>query len=93
VYGFFAVVLGLLSWLFLGSQLTLYAAEVNVVLSRRLWPRSLLQPPLTQPDRRTLVDLAKQEERRPEQSVQVSFTDQGQEAGGDGSRGDSQRDG
>ena len=31
VYGFFAVVLGLLSWLYLGAQLTLYAAEVNVV--------------------------------------------------------------
>jgi len=93
VYGFFAVVLGLLSWLFLGSQLTLYAAEVNVVLSRRLWPRSLLQPPLTQPDRRTLVDLAKQEERRPEQSVQVSFSDQGQDASGNGSGDAGQRDG
>ena len=49
VYGFFAVVLGLLSWLYLGAQLTLYAAEVNVVRARRLWPRSLLQPPLTHP--------------------------------------------
>jgi YihY family inner membrane protein len=74
VYGFFAVVLGLLSWLYLGAQLTLYAAEVNVVRTRRLWPRSLLQPPLTQPDQRALVDLAKQEERRPEQSVKVTFT-------------------
>ena len=74
VYGFFAVVLGLLSWLYLGAQLTLYAAEVNVVRARRLWPRSLLQPPLTQPDQRALVDLAKQEERRPEQSVEVTFT-------------------
>jgi uncharacterized BrkB/YihY/UPF0761 family membrane protein len=74
VYGFFAVVLGLLSWLYLGAQLTLYVAEVNVVRARRLWPRSLLQPPLTQPDQRALVDLAKQEERRPEQSVEVTFT-------------------
>jgi YihY family inner membrane protein len=86
VYGFFAVVLGLLSWLYLGSQMTLYAAEVNVVLSRRLWPRSILQPPLTPPDKRALVDLAKQEERRPEQSVQVSFTDQGQDPRGGGPR-------
>jgi YihY family inner membrane protein len=73
VYGFFATVLGLLSWLFLGSELTLYAAEVNVVLTRRLWPRSILQPPLTGPDQRALVDLAKQEERRPEQSIEVTF--------------------
>jgi YihY family inner membrane protein len=44
VYGLFAIVLGLLFWLYLGAQLTLYAAEVNVVAARRLWPRSLLQP-------------------------------------------------
>jgi quercetin dioxygenase-like cupin family protein len=43
VYGLFAIVLGLLVWLYLGAQLTLYAAEVNVVAARRLWPRSLLQ--------------------------------------------------
>jgi YihY family inner membrane protein len=73
VYGFFAVVLGLLSWLYIGAQVTLYAAEVNVVRARRLWPRSLLQPPLTEPDKRALVHLAKQEERRPEQSVEVTF--------------------
>ena len=44
VYGFFAVVLGLLCWLYLGAQLTLYAAEVNVVRARRLWPRSRCSP-------------------------------------------------
>jgi hypothetical protein len=77
VYGYFAVVLGLLSWLYLGSQVVLYAAEVNVVMARRLWPRSLLQPPLTTPDQRALVDLAKQQERRPEESVAVRFTSQG----------------
>ena len=74
VYGFFAVVVGLLSWLYLGAEITLYAAEVNVVRARRLWPRSMLQPPLTGADQRVLVDLAKQEERRPEQSVEVTFT-------------------
>ena len=42
----FAIVLGLLFWLYLGARLTLYAAEVNVVAARQLWPRSLLQPPL-----------------------------------------------
>ena len=46
VYGVFAIVLGLLFWLYLGARLTLYAAEVNVVAARQLWPRSLLQPPL-----------------------------------------------
>lgn len=74
VYGFFGVVMGLLSWLYLGAELTVYAAEVNVVLARRLWPRSIVQPPLTESDKRMLADLAKQEERRPEQTVQVTFT-------------------
>jgi len=36
VYGFFAIVLGLLSWLYLAAEATLYAAEVNVVRARRL---------------------------------------------------------
>ena len=86
LYGFFAVVLGLLSWLYLGSELTLYAAEVNVVLARRLWPRSLLQPPLTGPDEQVLAGLATQEERRPEESVEVNFTGQGEDARSDRSR-------
>lgn len=73
VYGFFAVVLGLLAWIYLGAQLVLYAAEINVVRARRLWPRSLVQPPLTAADRQVLRDLALEERRRPEQSLQVSF--------------------
>jgi uncharacterized BrkB/YihY/UPF0761 family membrane protein len=73
LYGVFAVVLVLIGWLYLATQLVLYAAEVNVVLARRLWPRSLLQPPLTEPDRRVLTALARTEERRPEQRVQVTF--------------------
>ena len=42
LYGTFGIVLGLLAWLFLQAELTLYAAEVDVVLTRRLWPRSIL---------------------------------------------------
>ena len=57
-----------------GAQLTLYAADVNVVRPRRLWPHSLLQPPLTHLGQCALADLAKQEERRPEQSVEVTLT-------------------
>jgi YihY family inner membrane protein len=73
-YGFLAVVITLLSWLYLGSQLTLLAAEINVVLRYRLWPRSVTQPPLTRADRLTLVRLARMETRRPEQVVTASFT-------------------
>jgi YihY family inner membrane protein len=73
IYGVFAVVIVLLSWLYLSAQLLLYAAEINVVLTRRLWPRSLLQPPLTEPDRRVLTALAETEERRPGETVEVRF--------------------
>jgi YihY family inner membrane protein len=73
LYGVFAVVLVLIGWLYLSTQLVLYAAELNVVLAQRLWPRSLLQPPLTEPDRRVLTALARTEERRPEQRVEVTF--------------------
>ncbi len=75
-YGVFAVVITLLSWLYLGSQLTLWAAEINVVLRYRLWPRSVTQPPLTKADRLVLVRLAQMEVRRPEEKVAVSFTDE-----------------
>jgi YihY family inner membrane protein len=42
LYGTFGIVLGLLAWLFLQAEVTLYAAEVDVVLARRQWPRSVL---------------------------------------------------
>ena len=57
VYGVFGVVLGLLAWLFLQAQFTLYAVEANVVSDLRLWPRSLSPPPLTAEDRRAYRDV------------------------------------
>lgn len=41
LYGTFGVVLGLVAWLFLQAEVTLYAAEIDVVHAKRLWPRSL----------------------------------------------------
>ena len=73
VYGVFGFTLALLSFLSLASQLTVYAAEVNVVRARRLWPRSLIQPPLTQSDMSVLRGLAGREARRPEEQVSVAF--------------------
>lgn len=73
VYGFFGTVLGLLSFLALAGTMTLYAAELNVVRARRLWPRSIVQPPLTSGDRQVLSDIARQEKRRPEQQVTVDY--------------------
>jgi len=48
VYGTFAMVIGLLAWIFIGAQVTLLAAEVNVVRKRHLWPScSRRSPTLT----------------------------------------------
>ena len=44
VYGTFALVIGLLSFIYLAVRIALFGAEVNVVAARRLWPRSLLSP-------------------------------------------------
>jgi YihY family inner membrane protein len=75
VYGVFATVLALIAWIYLGVQITVYSAEINVVLARRLWPRALMQPPLTEADRAALAMQALQNQRRPEQHVDVSYDD------------------
>lgn len=69
----FATVIGLLVFLHLGAQLTLYAAEINVVVARKLYPRSLLGPPEEPADRQTLSALAKVEERHETEEVDVRF--------------------
>jgi YihY family inner membrane protein len=48
-YALFAIVLGTLAWLHIGAQVTLYAAELNVVRAKRLWPRSLFGDPPPDP--------------------------------------------
>jgi YihY family inner membrane protein len=73
-YGTFGVVLGLVAWVYLGSQITIYAAELNTVLARHLWPRGLVQPPLTEADQKSLALQATQNQRRPEQEISVGFT-------------------
>jgi YihY family inner membrane protein len=45
VYGTFALVIGLLAWIQLGAMLTVFAAELNVVWARKLWPRSIAVSP------------------------------------------------
>ena len=74
VYGTFAVVLGLLSWLYLASQMTLFSAEVNVVLKKRLWPRSIVNPPVRDADERSFSRQAKEQERIPPQDVEVDYS-------------------
>ena len=72
LYVTFAVVIGLLAWIYLGAQLALLGAVTNVVIANRLWPRSLRGEP-TSADRLALRRSAEQEERRPDEDVDVTF--------------------
>jgi YihY family inner membrane protein len=74
-YGVFASLLGLLAWIYLAVNITVYCAEINVVLTRRLWPRSIVQPPLTEADRASLALQALQNQRRPEEHIRVTWDD------------------
>ena len=65
--------IALLIWLHLGAQMTLFAAEINVVVARKLWPRSLFGDPLLPEDQKTLRALAKVEERSPVEQIDVQF--------------------
>jgi membrane protein len=75
-YGVFAIVIGLLSWLYLAANVTLLSAELNVVRARTLWPRSLSfisEQPLTLGDEHALRQRAGVEERRADEDVSVEF--------------------
>lgn len=75
-YGTFALVIGLLSWIYLSAHITLLAAEGNVVATRRLWPRSfsmVFEQPATDADRVALTQRTKVEERRQDETVEVEF--------------------
>jgi membrane protein len=76
LYGIFALVLGLLAWLYLGAQLVIFAAEINVVRKRKLWPRSFFSEPLLDADKRALTSSAETEQRVQQENVEVSFDDQ-----------------
>lgn len=71
-YGALAIVIGLMSWLYLGAQMLLYAAEANVVRARRLWPRSVMEP-VTAADVQALRAAARVEERRDGERIEVTF--------------------
>jgi membrane protein len=76
VYGTFALVIGLLSWIYLAAHITLLAAEGNVVATRKLWPRSfslVVEQPATEADMRALRQRSGVEERRQDQTIEVGF--------------------
>ncbi|MGK2959120.1 MAG: YihY/virulence factor BrkB family protein [Acidimicrobiales bacterium] len=79
-YGSFAMVIGLLSWLYLQAQVLLLAAEINVVKVAHLWPRGLRSEALTGADRSSLTRTAQVEERIPGETVNVELPTQDKQA-------------
>ncbi len=73
LYGTIGAALGLIGFLVLTSQFLVVSLELATVRKWRLWPRSIIQPPLTQSDKAMLVLMAKQEERWPEEFVTIRF--------------------
>ena len=77
-YGLFGVVLGLLAFLYLSALAVILGAELNSVLARRLWPRSLLTPftddvQLTSGDRKAYASYAQTEQHKGFETVDVDF--------------------
>jgi YihY family inner membrane protein len=74
----FALVLGLVGFLFLVSGLIVLGHEINVVLRRRLYPRALLTPftdnvSLTEADRKAYTHYAKSQRHKGFQSIETRF--------------------
>jgi uncharacterized BrkB/YihY/UPF0761 family membrane protein len=73
-YGTFGTVIGIVTFLLLLAKLSLYAAELNPVLARRLYPRALpLGGEPTDADRQVLASIAHAEQRRDDQVIGVGF--------------------
>ena len=76
--GVFALVLGLIALIYIASVMAVLGLEVNVVLAKRLYPRSLLTPftdavELTAADRRVYTENAQAQRHKGFERVDVSF--------------------
>ena len=72
----FGLVLGLIGFLWIGAVMAVLSMEINVVLTRRLWPRALLTPftdnvELTDADRRAYASYAAMQRHKGFEKVQV----------------------
>ena len=77
-YGLFALVLGLLAWIYLGAITVVICAEFNAVRAGQLWPRGLLTPftdnvELTPADQRAYISYAKAERHKSFENIDASF--------------------
>lgn len=83
--GVFAIVLGLIAWLYIGAIALVFCLETNIVYARHLYPRSLLTPmtdrvDLTEADQLAYARLARAQSLKGFQNVEVTFDYDGQYA-------------
>ena len=95
--GVFAVVLGLLAWIYLASVTFVLCTELNVVLALGLYPRALLTPltddvDLTEGDLAAYAGLARAQRLKGFQTVEVSFEYDGQFRTGKAAREEAERE-
>jgi membrane protein len=81
--GVFALVLGLIAWLYLGAAAMVLCAELNVVLAGGFHPRALLTPftdnvNLTEGDRAAYASYARAQRHKGYEAVDVTFENDGQ---------------
>jgi uncharacterized BrkB/YihY/UPF0761 family membrane protein len=74
----FALTLGLLALLYVAANMGVIGIQINVVLTRHLWPRALLTPftdavELTEADRRAYVAYAQAQRHKGFERVEVTF--------------------
>ncbi len=73
-YGAFGSVIGIVAFLLLLAKLTMYAAELGPVLSRRLYPRALpMGGEPTEADRQVLAAVVYAQQARSDQAIGVGF--------------------
>ncbi|MGH3424539.1 MAG: YihY/virulence factor BrkB family protein [Nocardioidaceae bacterium] len=80
VNGTFALVLGLVALIYIAAVMAVLGVEINVVRTKRLYPRALLTPftdnvDLTRADRRAYADYAKSMRHKGFETIRVRFHD------------------
>lgn len=78
--GVFSLVLGLIGIIYIASVIGVLGMEVNVVLARRLWPRSIRtlfldRGELTDADRRAYASYVRAQQHKTAENVEVTFED------------------
>jgi len=72
-YGAFAQVIGVVTFLLIISKITIYACELNCVIGRKLFPRSLDKTLLTASDKAVYEFLAKEQLKYKDQKITVTY--------------------